>query len=647
MGFVQAGFLGALAALAIPVLIHLLFRTRYRPVDLGTLQFLRVVLHDNARRRRVRRWLLLTLRLACVALLAFLFARPYLVASEPDEGGRLVVALIDGSASMGLKDRTRPIDRAVAEVRKIAARAGPRTQLELAWFDATVQPIAPTAGIPSGRVDPVPAATDYDAAMAWARDVLARSPRGAKELHVLTDLQRSGLGRGGRVALPSDVTVHLRDLGRAFPKNVAVMKVAASAPTIRPGEKATVTATVFNASPLPLEKIPVRLHLEAGASAYDLEGTVDLEGGQAKAVAFALDELGEGLWKGHVAAASADELPFDDRRYLALSVAPPLRVLLADGAPGRSPVEAETYFLQAALRLAPTGERFAKSPFDPRTVRFDDGAALPDLAGTDLVVLANVAAVSLADATKLAEFVARGGGLLVFTGDRVQTEGDRSFAAAGLGVGEIEGSVIASEAPWRIERWEAGHPLFRPFEDPEHGDLRRPAFATITRIKPDPGARVLAWFRGGAPALLERAHGRGRVLLFASACDRDWGDWPRSRLYLPLVHQMLAHAAGLSEGGRVRPELAGPGRPPGFLEAGGICRVVNVDPSESRTERCTPREFADRYGFRPPQVERDPTGPVLRPKDDRLRSDEIWPWLALALIGVLLAENFLANRTAS
>src|ERR671910_180177 len=52
MHFVQAGFLGALAALAIPVIIHLLFRTRPRPVDLGTLQFLRVVLSANARRRR-------------------------------------------------------------------------------------------------------------------------------------------------------------------------------------------------------------------------------------------------------------------------------------------------------------------------------------------------------------------------------------------------------------------------------------------------------------------------------------------------------------------------------------------------------------------------------------------------------------------
>ena len=103
MQFIQFGMLGALGALAIPVIIHLLFRTHPRTVELGTLQFLRIVLRDNARKRRLKRWVLLALRLACVALIALLFARPYLLATEPVEGNRLVVVLIDRSASMGLK----------------------------------------------------------------------------------------------------------------------------------------------------------------------------------------------------------------------------------------------------------------------------------------------------------------------------------------------------------------------------------------------------------------------------------------------------------------------------------------------------------------------------------------------------------------
>ena len=50
MQFVQVGMLGALAALSIPIIIHLLFRHRARVVELGTLQFLKVVLRQDARR---------------------------------------------------------------------------------------------------------------------------------------------------------------------------------------------------------------------------------------------------------------------------------------------------------------------------------------------------------------------------------------------------------------------------------------------------------------------------------------------------------------------------------------------------------------------------------------------------------------------
>ncbi len=168
--------------------------------------------------------------------------------------------------------------------------------------------------------------------------------------------------------VPDDVDVHLRDFGRAFPKNVAVTAVRIAPKTVRPGESASITATVFNASPLPVSKCPVRLHVEAGDQKRDLERTIDLEGGATASVAFPLEGLPEGLWRGHVEASTGDELPFDDRRFLALSVAAPARVLIVDGDPGRAPYESETYFLQAALRLAPPGERYAKTPFDVATV---------------------------------------------------------------------------------------------------------------------------------------------------------------------------------------------------------------------------------------------------------------------------------------
>jgi len=647
MQFVQYGMLGALAALVIPIIIHLMFRRQARPVDLGTLQFLKIVLRDNTKKRRIKRYLLLALRMAGVALIAFLFARPYMVASEAVDGSRSVVVLVDRSASMGLTGGERPIDRALTELKRIVAQAGPGTQLEVAGFDRVVSPFGNVSDATKKGLEPSSAGTDDSSAMAWARDLSVRSKSQSKELHILTDLQRVGLDRGEAVRIPNDVEVHLTDLGRSFPKNIGVTAVSQAPESIRPRESATVTAVIRNASPFPIPKVPVRLHLEAeGNEPINRDQTIDLDGDASMTVEFKLSAIDEGLWRGYVEVLTSDDLGFDNRRYLGLGVLAATRVLLLDGDPGRSSFEAETFFLKAALKLASEGESFAQAPFDPRTI--DATSDLPDLSKTTTVVLANVANLPTSSAKKLAEFVERGGGLVVFTGDRMTPDGVATLLEAGLGVGKLIGPATSPDRPWRLETWDATHPIFRPFADPEFGDLRRPTFTTITKVVPDLSARVLASFRGGEPSLIERKLGQGTILWFLSACDRDWGDWPRGRLYLPMIHQFVSHASGLAEGGRVREELAGE-LSPGAVVANGIVRVVNVDPDETETARCTPKEFADRFGFKVPEPKavpaQSPSG--NRPADDRLRGDEIWPWLGLALVGVLMLEQFLANRTAA
>src|SRR6516225_8469031 len=111
MGFVQTSMLTALAAVILPILAHLLFRRRFRPVDLGTLRFLKVAIRQDTRRRRLKRWLLLALRLGCVILLVLLFARPFRAEFVGGGDTGLSIILIDRSASMDRKrEGTRLID---------------------------------------------------------------------------------------------------------------------------------------------------------------------------------------------------------------------------------------------------------------------------------------------------------------------------------------------------------------------------------------------------------------------------------------------------------------------------------------------------------------------------------------------------------
>src|SRR5215472_17744958 len=98
MGFVQATMLVALGAVALPILAHLIFRRRARPVDLGTLRFLKIAVRQDTRRRWLKRWLLLALRVGCVVLLVLLFARPFRAELLGGGDTGLTVVLIDRSA---------------------------------------------------------------------------------------------------------------------------------------------------------------------------------------------------------------------------------------------------------------------------------------------------------------------------------------------------------------------------------------------------------------------------------------------------------------------------------------------------------------------------------------------------------------------
>src|SRR6266852_6059303 len=101
MSFLTPLFLVGLAALAIPILIHLIQRERKRVVEFPSLMFLRRIPYQSVRRRRIRNWLLLLVRSAAVILIVAAFARPFFrrgaLAISPTGGARELVVLLDQS----------------------------------------------------------------------------------------------------------------------------------------------------------------------------------------------------------------------------------------------------------------------------------------------------------------------------------------------------------------------------------------------------------------------------------------------------------------------------------------------------------------------------------------------------------------------
>ncbi|MEX2027822.1 MAG: hypothetical protein WEH44_10975, partial [Pirellulaceae bacterium] len=307
-----------------------------------------------------------------------------------------------------------------------------------------------------------------------------------------------------------------------------------------------------------------------------------------------------------------------------------------------------------ALRLAQPGELYTASPFEPR--QWSAGDSLPNLDKYDVVVLSDAGDLSRRDCDKIAGLVERGGGLLVFCGENVTAERVTSLAAAGLVAGPITGIEQATDLPLRLKSWDSRHPIFAAFGDPQLGDLARLSFSAATKITPTKDAAVLASFRNGQAAVIERRFGKGSIIWCAATCDGTWGDWTRSRLYLPLMYQFLGYQSGLLAGGRVRHELLEgavelPAETvPGVEPKDRFTLVVNASPRESETDRCTVEEFVNRFGLKLA----DETQPAVAAAPQHraamgveLMDNEVWPWLAVLLVVGLAVEGLVANRTAA
>jgi hypothetical protein len=645
VNLINVGFLAAGVAVAVPILIHLLMRPRARQVSIGTLRFLKLALKETTRRRKIRRWLLLALRMAAILLLAFLFARPYLTSFTGLGQDREVIVLIDQSGSMASRPTGRTLFTAAQEAaEKILRELPDGAKVHLAYFDdrgatPTAEPRA------DSKRQPGYAGTDFGQALCWARDVLVTSNRKYRKVYLLTDLQRTGQRTTCR-SFPADVEVEIVELGKPLMSNLAVEKVEVSQPTIRGQEPIALAASVSNAGVMPAHNVEVRLRLE-GARPWEQSKTISLDPGAVTPVDFSLPIAQPGLYQGYVEVGADDGFAIDNRRYLAFEARAADRVLLVDGEPGSSVFSSETYYLETALRLALPGKGSELTPYLPERIALDAGSHLPDLGPYRVVVLCNVAGLDENDLTQLRAFVSWGGRLLIFTGGKVQPAACESLAQAGLLPCTVEGESDAGV--FRLQTWEKEHPIFLPFGDPQQGDLRRVTFRKITRVKPAEDAKVLAADSGGKPLMLEKALGRGKIVLVATAADRDWGDWPQSRLYVPLMHQIFGYLTDrLPENQRIRAEIAGPGidKPPGVTRDKSTVLVRNIDARESRIERYSPAQFREEFQLAEVKMAEDPRQSLaaLLPAGAE-RPSEFWAKVVLVLLIVLALETFVANRT--
>lgn len=612
MNFLYPAFLLGALAVAIPVALHLLRRDVAPDMPFTAVRLLKKSPVERSRRRRLRDILLLAARVAALLLLAAAFARPF----APDTASAMLplrVVAIDRSFSMGAPGR---FERARELARAAVDEAAFGERVAVVAFDDRADVLAQPGSASDARaaVDSVRAGyggTRYALALAKAAELATGGP---VRLVLVTDLQRAGWEGESRVRVPASVTLEVRDAGSPI-ANAAIVAAKIT------GEG--LIATIRNAGPTARAGIVTLAHdgRRAARAEYALapHATAD--------VPLRWKPSAGGVV---VAISDADGYPADNTRNLVIGSAPARFVLVVT-----SP-DAPGFYLQRALDAASDGDTAA---YQARIVAPAEvaGGRADTIGRSRAVVLLSTRSLDRAAREAITAFVKSGGGLLIASSP------------------DVEPAVIASMFGWNAGAFMADpelrnvslaatdlrHPIFRPFGTLA-ANLGQVQYTRAWRITPD-GWNVAARFNDGSPALLDAAHGSGRIVLFASDLDRRWNDFPLHPGFVPFVVEAVRHVAARP----VEPDEFVVGHvPAGIQEEPGVHRLesgrivaVNVDPRESGTGVMTAAEFTSMVEV----VQQAPAG-GRETRDQQVEARQsLWQYGLLLMLGVLVIESLVGR----
>lgn len=565
MTFLAPAVLAGAAAIAAPIAIHLLNKTRVKVMRWAAIRFLQDSLQKNRRRLQIEDLVLLLLRCAFITLLVLAFA---LLVLNPDAAGEgvgsgplVAVVIVDQSASMGQSNGFRTLfDEAKSKASQRIAEmpAGSQVALFLAADRISQAVPRPTANLPLVRrilevSEPTDSKSDLTAAVRLALETLKPFSGSRKEILVFSDHQASAWPelekiRQMREDAP-EVKLTVVDPGPAAGgDNLAITRLEPESALHAVGRPAGFLVEVSHYGTKPVHGIRVTLGVDDDPPGDEM--LIDTLGpGESKVIRLHAKFPETGFFTVR-AAIPADRMPVDNERATAVRVRERRNVAVIEGASAKDRDKRDAFFLVNALApIAPTQRADYYLKIETRPMAWLQSG---DLSNQEVIFLANVETIGADTAKRLEEYVRKGGMLVVFPGARANPaalNADPTLAAllpAKLGP-RNDLTQNGKSLTWQAENYT--HPVTALWNDPNNGSLgsvRATAWFPLTPVPPQenkPGPRTVVKFSDGSPAVLEAPHSLGRVVLFSTASTPDGTNFPLHPNFVPFLQRLLAHLA--------------------------------------------------------------------------------------------------------
>jgi len=524
MGFLSPWFLGGLLAIGLPLWIHLLRQYRSTPHPFSSLMFFEKRVQSSVKHKRLRYLLLLSLRIALLALMAIAFANPFITRAGVATAGRktLVIAL-DDSFSMRYGDHFAKAKQGALDA---IGSLKPGDKGQVLALDSQVhfltQQIDDKAQLRAAvqSVQPGDSRSSYGE-LARALRAVSESTHRALEVHFFTDAQKTSMPPAfGDLRLANDTNLVVHSVAGDKEPNWLVESVTAPGRIYDP-KKVRVQAVVagFNTN---AARKTVSLVLDNKV----LESKpVDVPANGRAQVEFLALESPYGFHRGEVRIDSTDQLTADDHFAFAVERADPNRILfLHQAGQGRDLL----YFKTALESAAEAGFVVEALPVEQ--------AAGQSLSKYPFVVLSDLGPLPSTLEDSLRTYVNNGGSVLIALGPA--SAANRTVPVFNE---PILGTRYASREGDRFQTVASADPEYPAIR----GTNKLEGVQFYQTINVQPGnARVAAKLTDDTPLLLEKRIGEGRVVVFASTFDNIANDFPLHVSFLPFIEQTARYLGG-------------------------------------------------------------------------------------------------------
>jgi hypothetical protein len=216
MGFLSPWFLLGLAAIGLPIYIHLLRRHVTTPLPFSSLMFFERGTQSSIRHRRLRYLVLFSLRAALLLLLVLAFANPFIRRASAGVNDTLMLVVVDHSFSMKAGSRFADAKQGALQLLASRSRAQRGEVMALGGRLAMLtQPIQDAAALRSAveSIQPEDSRATLGE-LAHGVRALVETVRTTIELKLFSDMQKTGIpAKFADMELPAIVSVVLHPMG--------------------------------------------------------------------------------------------------------------------------------------------------------------------------------------------------------------------------------------------------------------------------------------------------------------------------------------------------------------------------------------------------------------------------------------------------